>query len=378
MEITHRALRADHTLTANFVVERRPHGISAQLQLQGNSKLALFGPSGAGKTTIIEAIAGLARLRSGWIQLDSEILSQASPRLKHKVFKHKALWQRDIGLLRQPPGLFPHLSAIENITYSPRQPHENLEAPLPLSDLLELLGLTELASEMPYRLSGGQLQRVAIARTLYSPFKLLLLDEPYTGLDTSWKHALTKLIIDEVDRRHVPCILVTHDLSQAQEVADQIAVIKDGRILQLASSDEIVRRPASKEVAELVGYQSFVAVPPYDNKDNKEVILAIHPQKVIPGDHRDLGVVLHGMVTALKPSGVVWEVEMEVSQPNSTRATITFAYNRSIDRVVVDTLMQGDLHPGRWLTVTAIDPPRIPTSSIPGPEAVRPNSPSIL
>ncbi|MCL4312869.1 MAG: ATP-binding cassette domain-containing protein [Actinobacteria bacterium] len=356
------AIKEDHTLTANFVVGRKPHMVSAQLQLRGNSKLALFGPSGAGKTTIIEAIAGLARLESGWVQLDSDILSQASPRSRHV-----ALWQRTIGLLRQPPGLFPHLSVLENITYSSRPSRNGLVTPLSLSKLLELLDLTELASEMPYRLSGGQLQRVAIARVLYSPFKLLLLDEPYTGLDASWRGALTKLVIDEVDRRHVPCIVVTHDLAQAQEVADEIAIIQDGRILQLAPADEIVKKPNSKEVAQLLGYRSFIAATSFGNKDNKnkDMVWAIHPQKVILGEHHKFGVVLQGIVKSVKPAGVEWEVEMEVTQPNSTQATITFMHNHSFDQFAQDLLVQNNLRPGCQLTVTAIDPPLIPNSRPP-------------
>ena len=229
-------------LDADVEVDRREFTVRAALQVAPAERLALFGPSGAGKTTLLEVIAGLVPPRHGRIELDGRVLTSTVPPVC-------ALppWQRRVGLLRQDPGLFPHLSVRDNLCYAPSAS----PAPAELAELAGVLGIGNLLSVMPAQLSGGQAHRVALGRMLLARCDTLLLDEPYTGLDASLRRALTALVGSLVAERSVPAILVAHELADAQAFADRLAVIDRGEILQVGEPNEVVLRPASRRVAEL-------------------------------------------------------------------------------------------------------------------------------
>ena len=237
-------------LDADFEVERRDFTVRAALQVGPGERLALFGPSGAGKTTVLEVIAGLVQPSRGRVVLRGRVLTSTSP-------PRCALppWQRRVGLLRQDPGLFPHLSVMQNLAYAPAS-----GGPAEVRELAALLGIGELLSVMPMRLSGGQAHRVALGRLLLAPCDALLLDEPYTGLDAGLRRTLTDLVVSLVSMRNIPALLVAHELVEAQAFAHRLAVLDRGRILQVGPPGEVVRRPASRRVAELVGYRAFVPV----------------------------------------------------------------------------------------------------------------------
>ena len=284
-------------LDADVEVDRREFTVRAALQVAPGERLALFGPSGAGKTTLLEAIAGLVQPRRGRICLGDRVLTSTLP-------PPVALppWQRRVGLLRQNPGLFPHLSVRDNLCYAPSAPRPGTE----VSDLASFLGLENLLSAMPARLSGGQAHRVALGRLLLARCDTLLLDEPYTGLDASLRRSLTDLVSLLVADRSVPSILVTHELEDAQAFAHRLAVLDRGSLLQVGAPDEVVLRPASRRVAELVGYLGFV---PTD-----EAVVGIHPERVVTGAFPDRGLVLSGVVTACRPAGAGWEADLRLSQ----------------------------------------------------------------
>ena len=185
---------------------------------------------------------------------------------------------------------------------------------------------------MPARLSGGQAHRVALGRLLLAHCDTLLLDEPYTGLDTSLRRTLTDLVGSLVVDRAIPAILVTHELADAQAFADRLAVMDRGDLLQVGEPSEIVLRPASRRVAELVGYLGFVS--------SGDKVAGIHPERVTAGAFADRGLVLTGMVVACRPAGAGWEADLRVGE-----ATITC---RLPDRPPLSD---------REFTVTALDPP---------------------
>jgi len=280
-------------LDADVEVDRREFTVRAALQVAPGERLALFGPSGAGKTTLLEAIAGLVEPRRGRIELGGRVLTSTAPPVCAVP-----PWQRRVGLLRQNPGLFPHLSIRDNLRYARSAPRSAAA----LASLASVLGIDGLLSAMPAGLSGGQAHRVALGRLLLARCDTLLLDEPYTGLDASLRRNLTDLVSSLVAERSVPAILVTHDLADAQAFADRLAVLDRGEVLQVGAPDEVVLRPASRRVAELIGYLSFVSCG--------DIVAAVHPERVIAGAFADRGLVLTGVVNACHPAGAGWEADL--------------------------------------------------------------------
>jgi len=303
-------------LEVDVEVDRPRFTVRACLQIAPGQRLALFGPSGAGKTTLLEVIAGLVRPRRARITLGEVVLtSTESPVVALPP------WQRRIGLLRQDPGLFPHLSVRDNLRYARSTATAGGaggEARAELVSMALALGIDELLGSMPAKLSGGQAHRVALGRLLLSRCDALLLDEPYTGLDLSLRRTLTDLVISQVERRGVPAMLVAHELAEAQAFAHRLAVLDQGGVLQIGAPDEVVRRPASRRVAELVGYTAFVPVPISAATGSAGTELAgtvagIHPDRIVAWRHDDKGLVLSGVVAACRPAGVLWEIRLRVA-----------------------------------------------------------------
>jgi ABC-type sulfate/molybdate transport systems ATPase subunit len=313
-------------LEADVEVDRREFSVSAALSVAAGGRLALFGPSGAGKTTLLEAIAGLVPPRRGHITLGGRVLTSTTP---PGCFVPP--WRRRVGLLRQDPALFPHLSVRDNLCYAPGTDRSGPEP----AQVAETLGISGLLSAMPARLSGGQAHRVALGRLLLAHCEALLLDEPYTGLDASLRRVLTGLVVELVGQRAVPAMLVAHELAEAQAFADRLAILDGGRLLQVGAPDEVVLRPASRRVAELVGYLGFVPVTGHEG-----AVAGVHPERVAAGAHPDRGVVLTGTVSACRPAGAGWEADLAIG-----------------DATVVCRLPERLAPPGGELAITALDPP---------------------
>lgn len=335
-------------LDADVEVDRRDFRVRAALSVAAGERLALFGPSGAGKTTILEAIAGLVPLRRGRVALNGRVLTDTAP-------PRQAVppWQRRAGLLRQDPGLFPHLTVRANLGYAP-----TADRGAKLTELAGLLGIGGLLAAMPARLSGGQAHRVALGRLLLADCDTLLLDEPYSGLDATLRRSLTDLVVRLVTERGLPAILVTHELPDAQAFADRLAVLDHGVMLQTGTPHEVVLRPASRRVAELVGYLGFVPLPVGDavgrNSGQTGSVAGIHPGRVIAGAHPGKGMVLAATLAAHRPSGAGWEADLKVGE------TVITCY-----------LPDNPAAHGGELLVTALEPPRF------GPDGTaRPASPA--
>ena len=328
-------------LSADVEVDRRDFTVAAAIEVAPGERLALFGPSGAGKTTVLEAIAGLVTPRSGTIELAGRVLTRTS---KPRVVVPP--WQRRVGLLRQDPGLFPHMPVRANLAYG-RSARAGASGSAgrasPDSELVELadaLGIGNLLGSMPARLSGGQQHRAALARLLLAHCDALLLDEPFSGLDAALRRTLTALVVQLVVDRNVPAVLVAHDLADAQAFATRMAVIDHGELLQVGTPDLLVLRPAAVRVAELVGYLGFAAVA-----GQPGVVAGIHPDRVVAGRSPDRGLVLDGTVTASRPAGAGWEVDLLVQGARQAGSLVTC---RLPDRPGPD---------GSELAVTALSPP---------------------
>ena len=214
--------------------------------------LALVGPSGSGKTTVLRAIAGLYRPQAGRIVSGGDTWFDGAARIMAPP------QARAVGLVFQDYALFPHLSALDNVALAMHHIAQ-AERTAAASALLARLHLAGLEGRTPDRLSGGQRQRVALARALARDPKVLLLDEPFSAVDRMTRERLKEELASLRRSLAIPIVLVTHDLEEAQALADRITVIYQGRTLQTGAPDDVRLRPASALVAQLMGQTNIFA-----------------------------------------------------------------------------------------------------------------------
>lgn len=202
----------------------------------------LLGPSGGGKTTILRMLAGLETPTSGEILFDGERVNHLPPQ------------KRGIGFVFQSYALFRHMTVFDNIAFGLKvQKKKKQEIQSRVEELIELAGLKGLEKRLPHQLSGGQRQRVAFARALAPQPRLLLLDEPFAAVDAKVRKELRTWLKEMIRRVGITTIFVTHDQEEAVEVADDIIVVKDGRIEQQGTPLDIYLHPATPFVAEFIG-----------------------------------------------------------------------------------------------------------------------------
>jgi molybdate transport system ATP-binding protein len=214
--------------------------------------LALVGPSGSGKSTVLRIIAGLYRPRRGRVSVDGESWLDTGKGVA--VPPHL----RPAGIVFQSYALFPHMTAVGNISAalnSVPAPDRRRRA----EELLRLVNLGGLEERLPAQLSGGQQQRVAVARALAREPKVLLLDEPFSAVDRQTREHLYRELAAMRRRLSMPVVLVTHDLSEALMLADSLCLLHRGRTLQHGRPLDVMQRPATIEVARLVGQRNIYA-----------------------------------------------------------------------------------------------------------------------
>jgi iron(III) transport system ATP-binding protein len=212
------------------------------LTIGSGELVAVLGPSGCGKTSFLLAVAGLLPLQSGSIAVGSRELS----RVGHTVAPDK----RGVGWVPQEASLFPHLSVGENIGFAVPRGRDRASR---IDELASLVGLGDLTGRAPNQLSGGQAQRVALARALAPRPDVLLLDEPFAALDTQLRTALRREVAELLRTQGTTSLLVTHDQEEALTLADRVAVLRNGRLEQFGTPEEIYQHPASDWVAQFVG-----------------------------------------------------------------------------------------------------------------------------
>jgi iron(III) transport system ATP-binding protein len=214
------------------------------LNASAGSRTAIVGPSGSGKTTLLRLIAGFDMPDTGSILVNGESLADGR--------QSKPAHMRGIGVIAQDGALFPHLTVGENIGFA--IPRDNASRVGLIASLAETVGLPAAAlKRRPDELSGGQQQRVAIARALARKPRLMLLDEPFSALDTGLRGAMRNAVGKILDDAGVTTVLVTHDQAEALSFADQVAVMNNGLITQAGTPRDLYFRPKSRMVAEFLG-----------------------------------------------------------------------------------------------------------------------------
>ncbi|MGE0284266.1 MAG: ABC transporter ATP-binding protein [Rhizobiaceae bacterium] len=214
------------------------------LEVPAGSRTAIVGPSGSGKSTLLRIVAGFETADAGTVTLDDETLCDGL----YSTPAHR----RQIGIVSQDGALFPHLSVRDNIGFG-----LNGDARDHNRRIQELLGIVELdagmAERRPHQLSGGQQQRVALARALARKPKLMLLDEPFSALDAGLREHMRRAVARLLAEANITTVLVTHDQAEALSFADQVAVLRDGRLVQAGTPQDLYFRPKDQQTALFLG-----------------------------------------------------------------------------------------------------------------------------
>ncbi len=243
----------------NYDQKRVLNNIS--LDIEEGEFLCLLGPSGCGKTTLLRIIAGLEDVNSGAIILQDKDITYLEPS------------KRGFGIVFQSYALFPNMTAYNNIAFPLKErkiSKEKIDSKV--KEVLEIVGLTNEAHKYPKALSGGQQQRVAIARALALELKFLLLDEPMSALDAKVRHKLRMDIKKLQKELNITTIMVTHDQEEAITMADKIAILNGGDIMQIGTPEEIYQNPQNLFTAQFIGDTNC-----FDNGDS---ILTVRPEYV--------------------------------------------------------------------------------------------------
>lgn len=237
-------------LRADLDVQRDGFRLRVEFEVAAGETVAVLGPNGAGKSTTVRAITGLEPLTSGQITLGDRTLD--APATSIFVVPH----ERSIGTAFQDPLLFPHLDVRENVGFGLDRAGRDAAA----DALLAQVGLAGFGSRRVDGLSGGEARRVAIARALAGDPDLVILDEPFAGLDVGARSGLRQLILERRSDHAAPWILITHDPAEARILADRIVVLEAGRVTQIGTPAQVQAQPASSYVADLVGVNLFEGV----------------------------------------------------------------------------------------------------------------------
>ncbi|MGI8614429.1 MAG: ABC transporter ATP-binding protein [Nocardioidaceae bacterium] len=228
--ITHRHPGADQPTLADV-----------DLEVQNGQMVAVLGPSGSGKTTLLRVAAGLERPEAGDVLLDGASVLDVPPE------------RRDLTVMFQKPHLFPHLSVLDNVAFADRlRGRSRTQSRATSQRYLDLVHLSDLGRRRPRQLSGGQEQRVALARALAANRRVMLLDEPFSALDTSLRTSMHQLLGEIRAALDPTIVIVTHDLDEAG-LADRVAVLVEGRIEQVDNIERLYAAPKTLAVARLVG-----------------------------------------------------------------------------------------------------------------------------
>lgn len=290
-----------------YVDARVPQrGVAIELEVAGGDTVALLGPNGAGKSTLLGVIAGSLRDGRSRVTLGSRALADD----RSWVPPH----DRRVGLLAQEPLLFPHLSVEANVAFGPRSLGTNRHAATEAARTwLTRVGAEELAARRPVQLSGGQAQRVAVARALAADPDVLLLDEPMAALDVDARPALRQLLREVLRDR--TAVIATHDVLDALLLADRVVVLEGGRVVEQGLTTEVLTRPRSAFAARVAGLNLVTG---------RWAAGVLQGERSVAGQAHD-GLVEGGAaVAAFRPSAVSVYAEAPAGSPrNAWPVTVT-------------------------------------------------------
>ena len=278
------------------------------LNIKSGSIISIVGASGSGKTTLLRLISGLEIPNDGEIILNGDVVNS-----KKKFIPPE---KRDCSLVFQDFALFPNISMIENI-YFGKDSFQNKEK---IDELIQLTDIEGILEKFPHECSGGEQQRVALVRSLAINPSLIMMDEPLSNLDSNLKVNLNLMIRKLLKKYKTTAIVVTHDIADALEISDEIAVISDGKIIQKGSPDDVYNNPISKKVAMHFGETNFIPLKMFpDSKkflfdeETKDYFVSLRPNQFIIYNGVEISgeKVFTGRIDSIRKIGSKYKIELE-------------------------------------------------------------------
>jgi molybdate/tungstate transport system ATP-binding protein len=295
------------------------------LEVEDGEYFVLIGPSGAGKTMLLETIAGMWNVDSGRIYMNGREVTRLPPE------------ERGVGFVYQNYMLFPHKTVFENIAFGLNiRKVEKDEIKVRVEKMMDFMGISHLADRLPRTLSGGEQQRTALARALIIYPKVMLMDEPLSALDRVTREDLMKLLKDLHSKFDTTFIHVSHNLDEALMLADRIALMRNGSISQVGTSTEIFRKPADKFVADFVGVENIIEGVASETKEKLTVVdtgniilysveqkkgkvhVTVRPEDIILSNKRittSARNVFEGKIKEISDRGALIRLNIEVGEP---------------------------------------------------------------
>ncbi len=303
----------------NYKIKQQTILKDISLSLETDKIACVLGPSGCGKTTLLKLIAGLEKIQQGEIYMNDNLVS--SPNI------HLDTGKRNIGFLFQDYALFPHLTVEQNLKFAMKK-NNNQE----IGEITKLIKLSNAENKYPHELSGGEQQRVALARSIIAQPDLLLLDEPFSSLDLSLKEEIRDDTLHLLQKFNISVIVVTHDPFEAMFISNQIHIMqKDGSIVQSGTPQDLYNKPSNSYVAEIFGetnkfkgtvQNSMINTPIGDfpvptNLNSKKVEIIIRPQAINLSEEKTPVNGIKGTVMASKLMGSFSFIHLSVLDKNN-------------------------------------------------------------
>lgn len=315
------------------------------LTIHDKEYFSLLGPSGCGKTTLLRLIAGLIQPDSGEIYIGNKLVNDVPPE------------DRDVGFVFQTFALFPHLTAWDNVTYGPKvKGYDMKEATIIGHEVLEMVKLHERLDAYPNELSGGMMQRVAVARALAAGAQLLLMDEALGQLDAKVRSEIRYEIRRMAKDLKLTGIHVTHDQSEAMAISDRIAVMRKGRIIQIGTPQELYMTPESIFVAHFIGESNFLEGYVQGKNSDGNVLIELREGTNIEALNGAFSESQH-VVLSIRPETLIVEKGLQDGQNvvSGTVERITFEgssirYEIRLDNEEMIVAIKSSLS-GEWLNV---------------------------
>ena len=326
-----------HQLEVRYGTQVAVHSVS--LRVDHAQIGCLLGPSGCGKSTLLRTIAGLEKPTQGEVTLGDRVLTSDSVSI--------ATEDRHIGMVFQDIALFPHLTVAQNIAFGLKKLSRE-EKQARVTYLLDLVGLPSMENRFPNSLSGGQQQRIALARALAPKPKILLMDEPFSGLDATLKETLVPEIRRILVKEQITALVVTHDQMEAFALADKVSVMNQGVIEQSDSPYVIYHQPATRFVADFIGQGYFLpATVLNENQINTdlgvldlpkatrypaetEVDVLLRPDDVLHDDDSDY----QGMIVGKQFKGTYFQYQVTLSNGRSLMCIASSHHNHSVGQLI--------------------------------------------